>query len=113
MTWFPNNQGVPTHHAIIQLFMPETGAPLVTMDGTLITEMRTGAASAVATVGSRLKDAALAMLGSSVQARSQLQALRRSEGSATCASGVHGTRRVRRAIRRARHLLGRGSGARR
>ena len=49
VTWFPNNRDVPTHHAVIQLFAPETGAPLVTMDGTLITEMRTGAASAVAT----------------------------------------------------------------
>src|SRR4051794_32660026 len=49
VTFYPNNQGVPTHHAIIQLFRPETGEPLATMDGRLITELRTAAASAVAT----------------------------------------------------------------
>jgi alanine dehydrogenase len=77
VTWFPNNVGVPTHHAIIQLFNPETGEPLVTMDGTLITEMRTGAASAVATDLLARKDArVLALIGSGVQARSHLHALR-------------------------------------
>ncbi|MEO5753937.1 MAG: ornithine cyclodeaminase family protein, partial [Chthoniobacterales bacterium] len=40
VTFFPNNQGIPTHHAMILLFRPETGEPLVTMDGRLITEMR-------------------------------------------------------------------------
>src|SRR5213593_3584432 len=49
VTFYPNNQGVPTHHAVIVLFRPETGEPLVTMDGRLITEMRTAAVSAVAT----------------------------------------------------------------
>ena len=29
----PQNRGLPTHHATIQLFKPETGEPLVTMDG--------------------------------------------------------------------------------
>jgi ornithine cyclodeaminase/alanine dehydrogenase-like protein (mu-crystallin family) len=77
VTWYPNNQGVPTHHAIVQLFRPETGEPLVTLDGTLITEMRTGAVSAVATDRLARPDAAvLAMLGSGVQARSHLEALR-------------------------------------
>src|SRR5262245_6716317 len=77
VTWFPNNTDVPTHHAVIQLFAPETGAPLVTMDGTLITEMRTGAASAVATDLLARKDAStLALIGSGVQARSHLHALR-------------------------------------
>jgi ornithine cyclodeaminase/alanine dehydrogenase-like protein (mu-crystallin family) len=77
VTWYPGNQGVPTHHAIVQLFRPETGEPLVTLDGTLITEMRTGAVSAVATDRLARPDAAvLAMLGSGVQARSHLEALR-------------------------------------
>src|SRR5918912_3241329 len=49
VAFYPRNTGVPTHHAVIQLFRPETGEPLVTMDGTLITEVRTAAASAVAT----------------------------------------------------------------
>lgn len=77
VTWYPGNQGVPTHHAIVQLFRPETGEPLVTMDGTLITEMRTGAVSAVATDRLARPDASvLAILGSGVQARSHLEALR-------------------------------------
>jgi ornithine cyclodeaminase/alanine dehydrogenase-like protein (mu-crystallin family) len=77
VTWFPNNRDVPTHHAVIQLFTPETGEPLVTMDGTLITEMRTGAASAVATGLLARKDASsLTIIGSGVQARSHLHALR-------------------------------------
>ncbi len=77
VTWYPNNQGIPTHHAIIQLFRPETGEPLVTMGGTLITEMRTAAVSAVATQAlARAGASTLAIIGSGVQARSHLEALR-------------------------------------
>jgi ornithine cyclodeaminase/alanine dehydrogenase-like protein (mu-crystallin family) len=77
VTFYPNNRGVHTHHATILLFRPETGEPLVTMDGRLITEMRTAAASAVATKALARPDAAvLAILGSGVQARSHLEALR-------------------------------------
>ena len=77
VTFYPNNDSVPTHHAIIQLFRPETGEPLVTMDGRLITEMRTAAASAVATdLLARRDVSVLALLGSGVQARSHLEALR-------------------------------------
>jgi alanine dehydrogenase len=77
VTFYPNNSGVPTHHAMIMLFRPETGEPLVVMDGRLITEMRTGAVSAVATNVLARKDAmVLAIIGSGVQARSHLEALR-------------------------------------
>jgi thiomorpholine-carboxylate dehydrogenase len=77
VTFYPNNQGIPTHHAMIQLFRPETGEPLVVMDGRLITEMRTAAASAVATKLLARPDApVLALLGSGVQAHSHLEALR-------------------------------------
>jgi alanine dehydrogenase len=77
VTFYPENTGIPTHLATIMLFNPETGEPLVTMDGTLITEMRTAAASAVATDLLAREDASvLAILGSGVQARSHLQALR-------------------------------------
>jgi ornithine cyclodeaminase/alanine dehydrogenase-like protein (mu-crystallin family) len=77
VTFYPNNLGIPTHHALILLFRPETGEPLVTMDGRLITEMRTAAVSAVATDLLARPDAAvLAILGSGVQARSHLEALR-------------------------------------
>jgi thiomorpholine-carboxylate dehydrogenase len=76
VTFFPNNTGLPTHHAMILLFRPETGEPLVTMDGRLITEMRTAAASAVATEAlARSNASVLAILGSGVQARSHLEAL--------------------------------------
>lgn len=77
VTFFPNNQGVPTHHALVILFQPETGQPIVLMDGRLITEMRTGAVSAVATKSLARQDASvLAILGSGIQAQSHLEALR-------------------------------------
>src|SRR5258705_3704185 len=59
------------------MFRPETGEPLAVMDGRLITEMRTAAASAVATERLARADASvLAILGSGVQAGSHLAALR-------------------------------------
>jgi alanine dehydrogenase len=77
VTFFPGNTGIHTHHALILLFHPETGEPLATMDGRLITEMRTAAVSAVATQCLARPDAGiLAILGSGVQARSHLEALR-------------------------------------
>lgn len=77
VTLYPNNQGIPTHHAVILLFRPETGEPLATMDGTLITEMRTAAVSAVATNLLARPDATvLGILGAGVQARSHLEMLR-------------------------------------
>lgn len=77
VSFYPGNQGIPTHHAVIVLLRPETGEHLVTMDGRLITEMRTGAASAVATQFlARPNASVLAIIGSGVQARSHLEALR-------------------------------------
>ncbi len=77
VTFYPDNEGIPTHHALILLFRPETGEPLAVIDGRLITEMRTAAASAVATqLLSRADASVLAILGSGVQARSHLEALR-------------------------------------
>src|SRR3712207_840792 len=73
---YPHNTGVPTHHATILLFKPETGEPLVTMDGRLITEVRTAAVSAVATQHLASPEASvLAIIGSGVQAHSHLEAL--------------------------------------
>ena len=71
------NRGIPTHMATIFLVDPETGTPLAVMDGRLITEMRTAAVSAAATkllASSSAK--VLAILGSGVQARSHVEALR-------------------------------------
>lgn len=77
VAFYPHNRGIHTHHAVIVLFRPETGEPLALMDGRLITEMRTAAASAVATKHLAAPDAAvLAIIGSGVQAGSHLQALR-------------------------------------
>src|SRR5215210_3898015 len=77
VAFYPQNRGIPTHHATILLFNPETGEPLVNMDGRLITEVRTAAVSAVATKYLARPDASvLAIIGSGVQARSHLEALR-------------------------------------
>jgi thiomorpholine-carboxylate dehydrogenase len=79
VTFYPPNaeRGIPTHMATILLNDPQTGAPLAVMDGRLITEMRTAAVSAAATKLLTPKDAKiLAILGSGVQARSHVEALR-------------------------------------
>src|SRR4028119_2393196 len=46
VAFYPRNTEVPTHHATILLFEPETGEPLVTMDGRPTTEARTAAGPA-------------------------------------------------------------------
>jgi ornithine cyclodeaminase/alanine dehydrogenase-like protein (mu-crystallin family) len=79
VTFYPSNaeRGIPTHMATIFLVDPETGTPLAIMDGRLITEMRTAAVSAAATKLLASRDAKiLAILGSGVQARSHVEALR-------------------------------------
>src|SRR5882762_8490721 len=79
VTFYPPNaaKGIATHMALIVLNDPQTGAPLAVMDGRLITEMRTAAVSAAATKLLAPKDSkVLAILGSGVQARSHLEALR-------------------------------------
>lgn len=79
VTFYPANveRGIPTHMATIFLVDPDTGTPLVIMDGRLITEMRTAAVSAAATKLLAPPDAkVLAILGSGVQAHSHVEALR-------------------------------------
>jgi ornithine cyclodeaminase/alanine dehydrogenase-like protein (mu-crystallin family) len=79
VTFYPSNaeRGIPTHMAIIFLVDPQTGTPLAIMDGRLITEMRTAAVSAAATKLLASPNAKiLAILGSGVQARSHVEALR-------------------------------------
>lgn len=72
---YPTNQEVPTYHAVILLFRPETDEPMVMMDGRLITELRTAAVSAAATQHlGRSNAKVLALIG--VQASSHLSALR-------------------------------------
>src|SRR5438105_339241 len=79
VTFYATNaeRGMPTHMATIFLVDPETGTPLAVMDGRLITEMRTAAVSAAATRLLAPPDAKiLAILGSGVQARSHVEALK-------------------------------------
>jgi ornithine cyclodeaminase/alanine dehydrogenase-like protein (mu-crystallin family) len=79
VTFYPGNDelGLPTHMAIIELLRRSTGEPLAVMDGRLITEMRTAAVSAVALSALAPRGAkSLGILGSGVQARSHLQAIR-------------------------------------
>src|SRR5438270_5963045 len=77
VTFYSQNKDVPTHHAMILLFRPETGEPLAVMDGRLITEMRTAAVSAVATKLLAPTDTqALTIPGRGEQARSHPEALR-------------------------------------
>jgi thiomorpholine-carboxylate dehydrogenase len=79
VTFYPSNaeRGIPTHMATIFLVDPQTGTPLAIMDGRLITEMRTAAVSAAATKLLASPDSkVLAILGSGVQARSHVEALR-------------------------------------
>jgi ornithine cyclodeaminase/alanine dehydrogenase-like protein (mu-crystallin family) len=79
VTFYPANAdtGIPTHMAIVLLFRTRTGEPLAAMDGTVITEMRTAAVSAAVTNRLASPDSRiLAILGSGVQARAHLAALK-------------------------------------
>lgn len=79
VSFYPANAGteIPTHMAAIVLFRTSTGEPLAAMDGRLITEMRTAAVSAAITKYLMpASSCALAILGSGVQARAHLEALR-------------------------------------
>lgn len=77
VTVFEDNIALPTHQAVIQLFSAATGEPLAVLDGRLITEMRTAAVSAIAArLFTPSKPLTLAVLGTGVQARSHLNALR-------------------------------------
>lgn len=76
---FPEHE--PSHQALIAVFDAETGTPRAVMDGTHITSVRTGASSAIATRALARENAkVLAVLGSGVQARSHLDAVRRVRG---------------------------------
>jgi len=68
--------GVPTHQAVIMVFDIANGTPLAVMDGRLITEMRTAAASAAAARALAVESPeVLTIMGSGVQARAHAAAL--------------------------------------
>jgi alanine dehydrogenase len=80
ITLFPHNAGTqwPTHQGVIAVFDPDNGRPMALLDGTVITAIRTGAGSALATRLLAREDAAtLAILGTGVQARSHARAVTR------------------------------------
>jgi alanine dehydrogenase len=77
---FPGNHhlGIPSHQALITLFDERDGAPLVVMDGTYITAIRTGGSAAVAARILAREDAhVLAILGAGVQGGSHLETFKR------------------------------------
>ncbi|MEM2839445.1 MAG: alanine dehydrogenase [Thermoplasmata archaeon] len=72
----PKKHKMRTVMATIILIDPETGAPIAVMDGSHITDMRTGAASGVASKYLARKDArTLGIIGAGTQSRTQLLAI--------------------------------------
>ncbi|VVB55519.1 Alanine dehydrogenase [uncultured archaeon] len=68
--------GLPTVMALVILNSTETGAPLAIMDGTYLTDMRTGAAGGVAVKYLARKNVkTVGFVGTGNQARSQLMAI--------------------------------------
>jgi len=68
--------GLPTVMALIVLISPQTGAPIAIMDGTYLTDIRTGAAGGIAAKYLARKDSkVIGMVGAGNQARTQLEAL--------------------------------------
>ena len=75
VTVFPGARakGEPIHQALVALLDPDTGRLLALLNGTMITTIRTGAVSAVATDHLARWDArTLAIIGAGVQAESHL-----------------------------------------
>ncbi|MFH1773778.1 MAG: alanine dehydrogenase [Methanobacteriota archaeon] len=78
VTAHPENpkKGLPTVMGVVVLNDPETGAPIAVMDGTYLTDMRTGAAGAVAVKYlARKNSRTVGIIGAGRQARTQLQAI--------------------------------------
>jgi ornithine cyclodeaminase len=76
---FPGNQGtgLDSHQGLVLLFDPERGTPLAILDASSITAIRTAAVSGAATRALAREEAShLAILGSGVQARTHLDAMR-------------------------------------
>lgn len=90
----PENEKIPAVMATITLIDPDTGYPLAIMDGTHITDMRTGAAGAIAAKYLSRKDSEVAaFVGAGAQARTQLEGLMvvRPKLSAVRVSSRHGS----------------------
>lgn len=71
-----HERNLPMIHAVVYVADAETGAPLALMDGELLTAIRTGAGSGVATDLLARPDAAvLGVIGTGAQARTQIEAV--------------------------------------
>lgn len=69
-------RGLPFIHALVTLFDSSTGAPIALMDGEVITAMRTGAVSGLATkLLSREDSKTAAIIGTGAQGETQLEAV--------------------------------------
>jgi ornithine cyclodeaminase/alanine dehydrogenase-like protein (mu-crystallin family) len=78
VTVVPENRerALPTIQALVAVFDAETGSVQAVMDGEVLTAVRTGAASGVATDALARKNAAVAaVIGAGVQGRRQLEAV--------------------------------------
>jgi ornithine cyclodeaminase/alanine dehydrogenase-like protein (mu-crystallin family) len=100
VTFYPDNaaKNLPAVMATIVLFRPETGEPLATLDGRLITEMRTAAVTAAyidAVAAPEVKS--LAILGAGTQGRRHIEAL-------SCVRKFHDIRIWNRTPQRAEQL---------
>ena len=74
----PKKYGLPTTIGTIILYDPETGMPKAIMDGTLITDLRTGAVSGVnAKYLARKSSKTLAIVGAGVQGYTSMQMILR------------------------------------
>jgi ornithine cyclodeaminase len=72
----PKKLGMPRASAIIILSDPDNGFPLSVMDGTIVSAMRTGAATGVAAKYLANPDSTVAgIIGAGVQSRTQLMAI--------------------------------------
>lgn len=75
---FPKNasKGIPTIHAAVLVFEPETGKVIALLEGGTLTAIRTGAASGAATDLLARKDAnTVGIFGAGIQGRTQLEAV--------------------------------------
>jgi ornithine cyclodeaminase len=80
VTLFPGNASgaLPTHQALVIVFDAQTGRPTALLDGTAITTARTAAGSALSVeLLARPEAEVLAVLGTGVQARAHVEAVRR------------------------------------
>ncbi len=78
VTVFENNpqQNLPLIHALVQILDAATGRPLAIMDGEVLTAIRTGAASGLATDLLAHEDAGIVtIIGAGIQGRTQLEAV--------------------------------------